>query len=63
MAHCDAQHLGSLAEPSLPPANDLQPHETSVEQPGSPGRRQRYRRRGFANELMVCKRTDGLQTN
>src|SRR6185436_5747605 len=36
MAHCDAQHLGSLAEPSPAPANDLQPHETSAEQPGCP---------------------------
>jgi len=34
MAHCDARHLGFLAEPSPPPANDLQPHETSAEQQG-----------------------------
>ena len=63
MAHCDAQHLGSLAEPSPPPANDLQPHEASAEQPGSPDGASAIADDGlqtnswFANELMVCKRT------
>src|SRR4051812_2477247 len=26
MAHCDAQHIAALAEPSPPPANDFEPH-------------------------------------
>ena len=28
MAHCDAQHLGSLPDPSSEPANDLEPDES-----------------------------------
>src|SRR3954471_1859187 len=26
MAHCDAQHIAALSEPSPPPANDFEPH-------------------------------------
>jgi len=66
MAHCDAQHLGSLAEPSPPPANDLQPHETSAEQPGSPDGASAIADEGlqtnswFANEPRFAKR-NGLR--
>ena len=35
MAHCDAQHLGPLAEPRAQPANDFQPHERPAEHEGA----------------------------
>ena len=33
MAHCDAQHLGSMPDPSSAPANDLEPDESRGDHP------------------------------
>jgi hypothetical protein len=33
MAHCDAQHVGSMPDPSPAPANDLEPDESRGEHP------------------------------
>src|SRR3954470_19422203 len=35
MAHCDAQHIAGLAEPSPPPANDFEPHPDRAERDGT----------------------------
>jgi 5-methylcytosine-specific restriction endonuclease McrA len=36
MAHCDAQHIGSMPDPSPTPANDLEPDESRDEHEGTP---------------------------
>jgi hypothetical protein len=55
MAHCDAQHVAALAEPSPPPANDFEPQPDHAEHDGAHVHRQLERPRGRARRSLSAR--------